>query len=132
VGQLRLFTGCDPDNVTASKEAPAEGYFLKVLFQGFDRPSTNGTHPSGGKFECSASPGLGNRFEYNLKYEYRAPDPKAIDPNSTRTRLDELGNGTWTIYLVDGAGNQLSNAETFTTQTGNNNREIYIGWERVR
>jgi hypothetical protein len=135
IGPLRLFTGCDPDNVTADKEAPAEGYFLRVLFEGFERPATNGVQASGDEFSCSASVGAGNRFEYNIKYEYHPPDPRTIavvPPTPTRSAEELIGTGTWTVYIIDGAGNQLSDAVTFTSQPGNPNREIYIGWERIR
>jgi hypothetical protein len=135
IGPLRLFTNCDPDITTPNKESPAPGYFLKVLFNGFERPSTNGTRPSADKFECSASPGLGNRFEYNIKYEYMPPDPRTLSfPTTTPTpsQAQLIGDGTWTVYVIDGVGNQLSAPETFTTQAGNVNREIYIAWERVR
>ena len=122
----KLFIGAPPN------EVPAEGYYLKVLFQGFERPGTNVNLPSGGKFELSSPPGAGNSVPYNLKYEYTPPDPKSLDPNSTQTRADLLGTGMWTIYVADGAGNQLSNAVTFTTAPGNVNREVYVGWARVR
>lgn len=135
VGTLRLFTGCDPEGVTEAKEAPAEGYFLQVLFEGFERPSTSGTRASAGEFACSAAVGAGNRFEYNLKYEYQPPDPRSITVGPltpTPHPAELIGTGEWTIYVMDGAGNQLSDEVTFTTQPGNNNREIYVGWERVR
>jgi hypothetical protein len=122
----KLFIGAPPN------EVPAEGYYLKVLFQGFERPGTNVTLPSAGKFELSSPPGAGNSVGYNLKYEFTPPDPKSLDPNSTQTRADLLGTGTWTVFVADGAGNQLSNAITFTTAPGNANREIYVGWARVR
>lgn len=135
VGTLRLFTGCDPEGVTEAKEAPAQGYFLQVLFEGFERPSSTGTQASAGEFACSAAVGAGNRFEYNLKYEYHPPDPRSIvvgplTPTPQAAQL--IGTGEWTIYVMDGAGNQLSEPVTFTTQPANNNREIYVGWERVR
>jgi hypothetical protein len=37
-------------------------------------------------------------------------------------------DGYWRIYLVDGAGTQLSNAIEFNTLSGNINREIYVAW----
>lgn len=135
VGTLRLFTGCDPDNTTPAKEAPAAGYFLKVLFNDFERPPTNGVQMSATEFSCSAAIGAGNRFEYNLKYEYQPPDPRSIvvGPNTpTPSAVDLIGNGTWTIYIIDGAGNKLSDEVTFTSQPSNPNREIYVGWERIR
>lgn len=122
----KLFIGTPPNDV------PAEGYYLKVLFQGFDRPGTNDARPSAGKFEQSGPAGAGNAVPYNVKYEYTPPDPKSLDANSTQTRADLLGTGTWTVFVADGAGNQLSNAVTFTSAPGNQNREVYIGWARVR
>jgi len=123
---------------------PAEGYYLQVLYEGFERPPTNDERPSANTFFESAAKGSGNRVEYNYKYEYTPPDPKLVDCNSlqsnfvqsckngTLTRKDLLGTGTWTIFVVDGAGNQLSEEVTFTTAPNNFNREVYIGWNRVR
>lgn len=112
---------------------PAEGYFLKVLFEGFERPPTNEVRPSFDHFELSAPQGAGNSVEYNLKYEYTPPDPKELDPpDNQKTRAQLLGTGTWTVFVIDGAGNQLSDEVTFTTAPSNLNREVYIGWIRVR
>lgn len=111
-------------------EQPLEGYFLTVQFEGFDRPNALGMVPSREVFEFSAPPGSGNRVQYNYKYEYRPPDPATI--NSEATRLQLIGTGTWTVYVSDGAGNRLSEDVTFTTAPSNPNREIYIGWVRVR
>jgi hypothetical protein len=122
----KLFVGPEPD------EDPAPGYYLEVLFEGFDRPNTNVEEPSGERFEFSAPPGAGNRVKYNYKYEYTPPDPKSIDPESKSTRAQLLGTGTWTVYITDGSGNQLSDPITFTTAPNNPNREIYIGWRRIR
>jgi hypothetical protein len=36
------------------------------------------------------------------------------------------------VYVTDCAGHQLSDAVTFTTAPSNPNREVYIGWARVR
>lgn len=119
IGTLRLFTNCDPDLQTPDKEAPAPGYFLRVLFNDFERPPTNGVQMSAGEFSCSAAVGAGNRFEYNLKYEYQPPDPRTISVGPltpTPSAEDLIGNGEWTIYIIDGAGNQLSDPVTFTTQ----------------
>jgi len=122
----KLFIGTPP------LEVPAEGYFVKVLFEGFERPPTNGVAPSANSFEFSAPPGSGNRVQYNWKYEYTPPDPKTLDPNSTLTRADLIGTGTWTLFVTDGTGKQLSNAVIFTTTPSNPNREIYRGWVRLR
>lgn len=116
-------------------EAPAPGYFLKVKFEGFNRPNTSAERPSADEFDITAkgaSSGAGNRVKYNYKYEYRPPDPEAGDTNGQRTRLQLLGTGTWTVYVVDGAGNQLSDPVTFTTSPDNDRREVYIAWIRLR
>ncbi len=122
-------------NAAENLEAPAPGYFLKVKFEGFNRPNTSTERPSAAQFDITAkgaSAGAGNRVKYNYKYEYRPPDPKADDPNGQRTRLQLLGTGTWTVYVVDGAGNQLSEPVTFTTSPENDRREVYIAWIRLR
>jgi hypothetical protein len=70
-----------------------------------------------------------------LKYEYRPPDPQSLgpsDPSSSRTREELIGTGDWRVYVVDGAGNQLSDVVEFRTAPDNPNREIYIAWARVR
>ncbi len=122
----KLFIGTPP------LEVPAEGYFLKVLFEGFERKGTNDVAPSANEFEFSAPPGAGNRVQYNWKYEYTPPDPKSLDPNSTLTRADLIGTGTWTLFVTDGTGKQLSDAVIFTTAPSNPNREVYVGWVRTR
>jgi len=123
---VKLFIGTPPT------EEAAEGYFIKVLFEGFERPPTNGRQASRPDFDFSASPGAGNRVSYNLKYEYTPPDPKTLDPNATQTRIDLIGTGTWTVFVTDGTDKQLSPAVTFTTLPANPNREVYVGWVRVR
>lgn len=135
IGTLRVPVNCDPENTTPNREVPAAGYYIRVLFNNFERPPTNGVQASAPKFECSASPGFGNRFEYNLKYEYVPPDPRTLNipaPTPTPARVTLIGDGTWTVYVIDGAGNQLSDPYTFTTQSGNIYREVYVAWERVR
>ena len=37
-------------------------------------------------------------------------------------------DGYWKIYVVDGAGQQLSNAIEFNTLAGNTNREVFVSW----
>ncbi len=123
---VKLFIGTPPT------EEAAEGYLIKVLFEGFERPPTNGQQASRPDFDFSASPGAGNRVSYNLKYEYTPPDPKTLDPNATQTRIDLIGTGNWTVFVTDGTGKQLSPAVTFTTLPANPNREVYVGWVRVR
>jgi hypothetical protein len=138
IGTIRSASGCAPENLNiADKEVPAEGYYIEVLFNGFPRPATNGTQASESKFSCSGPVGAGKRFEYNLKYEYTPPDPRSVvvGPGTpTPTSFDLIGSGTWTVFVKDGAGNQLSDAVTFTTQAtkDNTNREVYLAWERVR
>ncbi|MCB0047106.1 MAG: hypothetical protein KDD92_16905 [Caldilineaceae bacterium] len=119
---------------------PAEGYFVEALFEGVDRPPTNEYRPSFDHFEFSAPPGAGNRVEYNFKYEYTPPNPDDLDRcQQPGTPLPEclnrkllIGEGTWTIFVVDGLGNQLSDAVTFETRANNPNREVYIAWRRYR
>ena len=122
----KLFIGVPP-----SEEA-APGYYLKVLFEGFERPNDAGSEASGDLFEFSAPPGSGSRVPYNYKYEHKPPDPLTMDPAGNLSALGLLGTGTWTVFVSDGAGNQLSSPVTFTTSPDNPNREIYIGWDRVR
>jgi len=129
--RAKMIAGPVPVNFPENQEAPVEGYYLKVLFNGFERPANNMLQPSG-NFQTSAGPGAGCLVKYNYKYEYIPPDPKSQDPNSTRTPAELLGSGTWTVYVIDAAGNQLSAPETFTTQPSDNRREIYIAWMRIR
>ncbi len=123
---VKLFIGQPP------LEQPAAGYCVDVKFEGFDRPNTNVDQASWDYFDWSAPQGAGNRVQYNYKYEYMPPDPKATNPNTTDTRLTLLGTGTWSVFVTDCAGNQLSDAATFTTAPSNPNREVYLGWVRVR
>jgi hypothetical protein len=120
----KIYVGVSP------YEDPAPGYYFKVLFEGFERPNSAGNIASTDVFEYSAPPGSGSRVLYNYKYEYRPPDPATIGGDSTPLQL--LGTGTWTVYVSDGLGTQLSEAVTFTTAPSNPNREVYIGWIRVR
>ncbi len=123
---VKLYVGIPP------AEEAAPDHYITVRFEGFERPNRLGNIPSAGHFDYSAPPGSGNRVVYNYKYEYHAPDPNTLDPPSTLTPLELLGTGTWTVYVSDGAGNQLSEAVNFTSTPSNPNREIYIGWVRVR
>ncbi|MFN8494241.1 MAG: hypothetical protein U0350_41970 [Caldilineaceae bacterium] len=129
---VKLIAGPVPADFADEKQAPVPGYFLKVKFEGFERANRVGNQPSSDQFSASAPPGSGSRVLFNYKYEYLAPDPRVGEPNSTRTRIDALGYGVWTIYVVDGAGNQLSDIATFQTQPNDNRREIFIAWMRVR
>jgi uncharacterized protein YraI len=115
-------------------QAPLPGYFLKVEFRNradnsaFEsRPNTRGEAPSTDFFEYNVppGPGSGNRVQFNYKFEFLPPDPKAEDPDTTDTRATVI-DGYWRIYLVDGSGKQLSNAIEFNTLSGNTNREVYV------
>jgi hypothetical protein len=115
---------------------PLPGYYVKVLFRNradgssFEsRPNTRGEAPSTDTFEFNVPPGpaSGNRVEFNYKFEFLPPDPKAEDPDSTLTRAS-LMDGYWRIYVVDGSGAQLSDAIEFNTLAGNINREIFVAW----
>lgn len=123
----KLYIGVSP------YEQPAQGYYLTVLFEGFERPNALGPNASRNVFEFSAPPGSGNRVQYNYKYEFRPPDPATLNSNAGApwTRLQLIGTGTWIVYVSDGAGNRLSEEVTFTTAPSNPNREIYLGWVRV-
>lgn len=127
---VKLFVGPPPN------EDPAGGYYLKVFFEGVERESTNGTVPSAEEFSAVSVPGTGySNLTYNLKYEYRPPDPKSLppdDPNFNRQRVDLIGTGTWEFYVVDGAGNRLTDIIEFETSPSNPNREVYVAWQRVR
>ena len=98
------------------KKPLAGGYFLKVKFEGAVRPNTTTERPSADQFSFSASPGASNRVRYNYKYEYTpalpTPPPPTPTPEPVQARLALLGTGTWTVYVADGAGNQLSDAVT--------------------
>ena len=115
---------------------PLSGYYLHVEFRNREdnsafeqRPNTRGEQPSSDRYEYNVPPGdaSGNRVEYNYKYEFIAPDPAAENPATTETRLT-LIDGYWRIYLMDGEGQQVSDAIEFNTLLGNNNREVYVAW----
>lgn len=122
---VKLYVGIPPN------EDPADGYFLKMLFNDVDRPGTNGVQISSSEFKTVGVPGTAySNLRYNLKYEYMPPDPKSIGSSETRAQL--IGTGTWKMWIVDGAGNQLSSIVEFTTQPTNSYREVFVAWERVR
>lgn len=126
---VKLYIGTPPT------EDPAEGYFLKVLFNGVERPGTNGVQMSANEFKFVNPPDQNKNtgyknLRYNLKYEYMPPDPKSIGSSQTRAQL--LGTGTWRVWVIDGAGNQLSSVVEFQTDPNNTYREVYIAWVRVR
>ncbi len=133
---------------------PAPGYFLEVEFADtrspdlfFDRPNTNVELPSFDipadydylhpqrKFNWTAPEGAGNRKPYNYKYEhlpYNPPRPEYAEATPTMTLQQLLSGGIWRIWVKDGAGNQLSDVVTFTSDASNPNREVYIAWRRIR
>lgn len=120
---VKLFVGEPPT------EEPAEGYFLKVLFEGLDRPPTNQREPSDKNFYPVGVGTTGySNLNFNLKYEYRVPQP----PSTEQCPPAQIGTGTWQVYVVDGAGNQLSDMVEFSTSPSNPNREVYVAWRRVR
>lgn len=115
---------------------PLPGYYVRVLYRNrtdgstFEsRPNTRGEAPSTETFEFNVppGPGSGNRVQFNYKFEFLPPDPKAEDPSSTQTRASLL-EGYWRIYVVDSAGTQLSDAIEIDMAAGNINREIYVAW----
>lgn len=115
-------------------EEPAEGYFLEVRFRGFDRPNTSAERPSTNTIEYSAPLGAGNRVKYNYKYEFSPPSEPTPAPGEIATPrpCDLLGQGAWQVWVRDGAGNQLSDVVEFSTDCNNPNREVYLGFVRVR
>ena len=128
---VKLFVGTPPT------EDPAGGYYLKVFFQDVERQPTNERRPSSEEFFRVGPLGTGyGNLTFNLKYEYTPPDPRSVDPvgptTPTSTPLQLIGTGNWRVYVVDGAGNQLSDTVEILTDPGNPNREVYIAWVRVR
>lgn len=124
---VKLFVGTPPT------EAAAEGYFLRVQFQNVDRPASNGVKPSTSKFDVVGPPGTGYaNLLYNLKYEFVPPGAYFGMNTPTPAPAQLWTAGTWSVYVIDGAGNQLSDIVTFTTDPNNPNREVYIAWVRVR
>lgn len=119
---------------------PLPGYFVQVEFRNSadgstfeDRQNTKGEAASTDTFEYNVPPGpaSGNRVQYNYKFEFLPPDPKAEDPNSTQTRLSFI-DGYWQIYVTNGSGTQLSDTIQFDTRAGNTNREVYVAWILAR
>ncbi|MBV7333870.1 hypothetical protein KFU94_37690 [Chloroflexi bacterium TSY] len=109
---------------------PAEGYFIRVQFEGIDRPNMSSDKPSGPEyFDNWDVVGRNNPRKFNYKYEYHPPD---FSNEGGPNRLESLGTGTWSVWVVDGVGNQLSQPVTFTTHPSNENREIWIHWARIR
>ncbi|HQY90849.1 SH3 domain-containing protein [Caldilinea sp.] len=121
-------------NDTLQPEEPVEGYFLDVRFKGVERPNTNTDRPSTNVIQYSAAEGSGNRVKYNYKYEYRPPNQPTPAPDQVATPrpCELLGQGAWQVWVRDGAGNQLSDVVEFSTDCNNPNREIYLGFVRMR
>lgn len=107
---------------------PAEGYFVKVFFEGIERPNYLGPVRSEDTYALNRLPGAGTPREFNLKYEFHSQD---LSNEGGPDRLESLGTGTWTIYVVDGAGNQISPPAIFTTEPRNPHRELWIHWVRT-
>lgn len=116
-------------SIGTAEGPPADGYYLRVLFEGVERPNTYGNQPSADVYQENRIPGSGNPREYNYKYEYLPPD---LSAEGGPDRLEALGTGTWTAYVIDGAGNQISPPVTFVTEPSNPFREVWIHWVRIR
>lgn len=119
---------------------PLPGYYVQVEFRNSadgssfeDRPNTKGEAPSTDTYQYNVppGPGSGNRVQFNYKFEFLPPDPRAENPSSTQTRASFL-DGYWRIYVTDSSGRQLSDAIQFDTRAGNLNREVYVAWILAR
>lgn len=95
---------------TSGDGEPMPGWRLQVKRNGAVAATSE---PSANAFQYSAPPGqeYGNRQLYNIKLEVMNPD-----------------TATWEAYLIDAAGVRQSPPVTFTTQPGNQRREIYVGF----
>lgn len=93
---------------------PVDGWRLQVTRDGIVAATSQ---PSLKFFQYSAPEGtqFGNRVQYNIKLEIQNP-----------------GTATWQVYLIDGAEVVQSPIVDFTTQPGNERREIYIGFLSAR
>jgi hypothetical protein len=105
---LKTFVGQPP------LTAPIANLRLKVLRNGVDVSQPGLTE---NRFQFSAPTALGvpigNRREYNLKYEY----------------LPEAGDAQWTIIVTDANGQELSMPVTFETRGG---QEVYVSFFDTR
>lgn len=101
---LKVFIGRPPLTI------PASNLRLKVLRNGVD---VSGPDLTDNFFQFSAPTAngqpLGNRREYNLKYEY----------------LPEAGEAQWTIIVTDAGGRELSAPVTFETRGG---QEVFVSF----
>ncbi|MEA3336408.1 MAG: SH3 domain-containing protein [Chloroflexota bacterium] len=110
---VKAFTGLPPIFL------PVPGYRLRVLRNGVDVSESDVTR---GVFELSAPfleddpDAFGSRREYNLKYEF----------------FPDAGEASWTIYMTDGSGAQLSPEVTFDTHATGGVREVYVGFFDLR
>ncbi len=101
---LKVFVGQAPTTI------PRANLRMKVLRNGVD-VSRSGQTDSFFQFSAPTALGtpIGNRREYNLKYEY----------------LPEAGDAQWTIIITDAAGTELSPPVTFETRGG---QEVYVSF----
>jgi hypothetical protein len=101
---LKTFVGQAP------LTAPIPNLRLKVLRNGVD-VSQPGLTQSTFQFSAPLVPAepMGNRREYNLKYEY----------------FPEAGDAQWTIIITDANGAELSLPVTFETRGG---QEVYVSF----
>lgn len=101
---LKTFVGRDPYAI------PVPGLRLKVLRNGVDVSPSQLTQDF---FQLSAiaidGQPLGNRRQYNLKYEY----------------LPAAGDAEWTLIIADANGVQLSAPVTFETRGG---QEVFVSF----
>lgn len=105
---LKTFVGQPP------LTEPIANLRLKVLRNGVDVSQPTLTER---RFQYSAPTVLGqpigNRREYNLKYEY----------------MPQAGDAQWTIIVTDASGNELSPPVTFETHGG---QEVYVSFFDTR
>ncbi|MBV7333879.1 SH3 domain-containing protein [Chloroflexi bacterium TSY] len=122
---------------------PLSGYFLEAEFSPsnseeiFPRQNTNGTEPSGDSLSWNWIAGIDRRRDYNYKYEYRPSTPTpmpvpvgTLTPTPIVSPQGAIGAGTWTIWIRDGEGRQLSDTISFTTQSSGTElyQEVWIHW----
>jgi hypothetical protein len=105
---LKAFVGQPP------LTAPIANLRLKVLRNGVD-VSKPGLTESRFQFSAPTALGvpIGNRREYNLKYEY----------------FPDAGDAQWTIIVTDATGQELSMPVTFETRGG---QEVYVSFFDTR
>ena len=106
---VKAYVGSYPNPV------PVPGVRMKVLRNGVDvsKPDlTSDRFQWSAPFVESDPLAYGNRREYNLKYEY----------------VPEAGDAEWTVLLVDGSGNPISQEAKFQTGVGARNSEVYLSF----